>query len=347
LLHDIGEIYINGNILNKKEKLTGEEYQIIKNHVVYGANLVKQILNDRKKEIIVKIIMEHHERYDGSGYPRGLKGEEIDLKSRIISVADAVDSMITGRNYKARMSTDEVINELKANKGTQFDPTIADVMIKILYERTVVKSMVEKIPIIIATLSVFTKDNCFLIPGTLIKKEAFYEFHHNYISDLDLVKWPEVSQLTLSYVANQDIFEYQAKLLEVKDSIVYLSNLENKSTMISYSLLWELRGVLYIDETTAIPIKTARISGDVVSFFITRERENFIKMNKLYKICLYFAKNDSENITGMISQQYNTGYDCLNYFTFYNTPDAVKDRIFRRIFRKQVDLKYCFLNDLS
>lgn len=344
LLHDIGEIYINNNILNKSGKLTEKEYQIIRNHVVYGANLAKQILDDNNKEVIATLIMQHHERYDGKGYPHGLTGEETDIKSRIISVADAVDAMISGRSYKSAMSVDETINELKAHKGTQFDPTIVDIMIKILYERT--SSDIEEIPIIAATLSIFTKEHCFLTPGTLMRKESVYEFHPKYTSDLDMIEWTEISQLTLSYIANQDIFEYQVTFLEIKDGVIYLSTLECKSTMIYYGLFWELSGVIYIDETTIVPIKTTRVSGDAIIFFVVKEVATTLEMNKLYKICLLFDDADLENITGMISKQYSNDQEVLNYFTFYNMPDALKDRIIKRIFQKQVSLKNRLLNDL-
>lgn len=142
------------------------------------------------------------------------------------------------------------------------------------------------------------------------------------------------------------MFYKRGESLEIKNSIAYLSNLEPKATMTSYSLLWELAGGIYIDKTTITPIKVTRLSGDAVSFFVSKEVGKTLKMNKLYKICLYFDNTDSETITGMILQQYYTGYDYLNHFAFYNTPEALKDRIIRRIFRKQIELKRRLLTDL-
>ena len=104
LLHDIGEIYISGDILNKKEKLTEKEYQIERNHVFYGANLVKQILDeDSDKEIISKIILAlHHERYDGKGYPNRLKGKEIMLRAGSYAVAECGGFHASKRSYGLR-----------------------------------------------------------------------------------------------------------------------------------------------------------------------------------------------------------------------------------------------------
>lgn len=95
-----------------------------------------------------------------------------------------------------------------------------------------------------------------------------------------------------------------------------------------------------------MPIKTTRVSGDAIIFFVVKEVATTLEMNKLYKICLLFDDADLENITGMISKQYSNDQEVLNYFTFYNMPDALKDRIIKRIFQKQVSLKNRLLNDL-
>lgn len=346
LLHDIGEIYISGDILNKKDKLTEKEYQIEHNHVFYGANLVKQILDeDSDKEIISKIILQHHERYDGKGYPNGLKGKEIELRSRIICVADAVDSMLSKRSYRAARSLDETIQELRANKGTQFDPNIVDIMIKLMYERSAAKLNLRHVPILVAALSVATKDENRLIQGTLIPEENFYEFHPIYASDLEVIDWEEPPQLKLFYVANQDIYEYNADLLEVKNGIVYLSNLESTYSMLSYSLFWELEGLLYINDSSFIQIKGSRLSGDALSFIASEEIADTIKLNKRYTIVLFFENDEPETVTGRVTQQFRTGSDYLYFFTFEKLPESTKERIIRRIVRKQADLRLSFLFD--
>ncbi len=340
LLHDVGNLHINGNILNKKGKLTDSEYRIIKNHVIYSANLARQILEGMSnKEMIVKIIMQHHEMYDGKGYPHGLMGEEIDIKSRIVCVADAVEAMLSGRSYRTAMSIDHVIGEVKAKKGTHFDPQVVDAVIRILYERTYTKSMIQEIPIMAATLSVYTSDDCFIIPGILINKETWYEFHPDYTSDLDIIEWIKASQITLSFVANREIFEYEAQLLKINEGVVYLSQLEVKSTMTSYSLYWEIQGSFYLNRATTIPITTTRISGDAL-VFVAQPGANDIEKNKLYKLCLNFSNNDLEYITGVVTQQYNTGHGLLHFFKYHNVPDSLKDRIIGRIFKKQLEFKH-------
>lgn len=130
-LHDIGKIGIPDTILNKPTKLTDEEFSIIKEHTTIGANILKNIsLIDHVQEIV----RNHHERYDGNGYPDGLKGEEIPIRARIVAVADSYDAMSSHRIYRNQLPLEKIIRELEHNKGTQFDPEIADIFLKLLSE---------------------------------------------------------------------------------------------------------------------------------------------------------------------------------------------------------------------
>ena len=130
-LHDIGKIGIPDTILNKPTKLTDEEFSIIKEHTTIGANILKNIsLIDHVQEIV----RNHHERYDGNGYPDGLKGEEIPIRARIVAVADSYDAMSSQRIYRNQLPLEKIIRELEHNKGTQFDPEIADIFLKLLSE---------------------------------------------------------------------------------------------------------------------------------------------------------------------------------------------------------------------
>lgn len=130
-LHDIGKIGIPDNILNKPTRLTEEEFDVIKEHTVIGAEILKNItLIDHVKEVA----RSHHERYDGTGYPDGLKGEEIPVYARIISVADSYDAMQSRRIYRNPLGSQVIYNEILKNRGTQFDPEFADVFLKLLDE---------------------------------------------------------------------------------------------------------------------------------------------------------------------------------------------------------------------
>ena len=127
LLHDIGKIIIPSEILNKQGLLNDEEYNIMKSHPEIGFRILNSTAELRK---ISKAVLHHHERYDGSGYPQQLIGKEIPQKSRIISVVDAYDAMITYRAYQRTRSKDEALEELFECSGSQFDPDIVKVFIE-------------------------------------------------------------------------------------------------------------------------------------------------------------------------------------------------------------------------
>jgi HD-GYP domain-containing protein (c-di-GMP phosphodiesterase class II)/FixJ family two-component response regulator len=121
LLHDIGKIGVSDLLLTKKGGLTKEEYEEVKMHPVIGGRLVGEI--ELLKEV-APIIAAHHEHFDGSGYPKGLKGQEIPIEARIIGVADAYESMISDRPYRKAYDMKEVLRRLEAASGSQLDPNI-------------------------------------------------------------------------------------------------------------------------------------------------------------------------------------------------------------------------------
>ena len=130
LLHDVGKIFTPKEILFKPGPLSDEEWKIMRRHPVDGAEILEQIVGLKEMS---KIVRYHQEAYDGSGYPDGLKGEQIPIGARIATVVDAFDAMITDRPYRKGMPIQKAIEELKCNRGTQFDPVVVDVIVA-LYE---------------------------------------------------------------------------------------------------------------------------------------------------------------------------------------------------------------------
>lgn len=131
LLHDIGKIGVPDDIINKTSRLTDEEYDIIKKHPSIGADILKNI---SEMPDIATGAHWHHERYDGKGYPDGLKGEEIPQVARIIGVADAYDAMTSNRSYRDILSQDVVRKEIEKGSGMQFDPNVARIMLEMMDE---------------------------------------------------------------------------------------------------------------------------------------------------------------------------------------------------------------------
>ena len=129
LLHDVGKIGISDAIINKVGKLTAEEYGVMQEHPAMGSQILTSI---EQSPYLSEGANYHHERYDGKGYPKGLKGEEIPEMARIIAVADAYDAMTSKRSYRSPLSQDTVRAELTKERGKQFDPRFADIMLRLI-----------------------------------------------------------------------------------------------------------------------------------------------------------------------------------------------------------------------
>ncbi len=131
LLHDVGKIGVPRSIINKTSKLTDEEYEIIKSHTTMGYQILSKITEQPTLNIGAHY---HHERYDGKGYPEGLKGEEIPEIARIIGVADAYDAMSSKRSYRDALPQEVVRSEIEKGLGTQFDPKFGKIMLRMIDE---------------------------------------------------------------------------------------------------------------------------------------------------------------------------------------------------------------------
>ncbi|MEI7473996.1 MAG: HD domain-containing phosphohydrolase [bacterium] len=129
LLHDIGMIGIPETILNKPEYLTQDEFFIVKKHVTFGVKILSDI---KQLESIIKIIEAHHEKFDGSGYPKGLKEHDIPMSAAIIAVADAYDSMTSERAYRKGLAHHIAVAEISKNAGTQFNPVVVDGFLSVI-----------------------------------------------------------------------------------------------------------------------------------------------------------------------------------------------------------------------
>ena len=129
LMHDIGKIGIPDDIIMKPSRLTDVEFDLIKQHPIYGLRIIQPLLENRPE---LRHVRSHHERYDGNGYPDGLKGESIPLEARIMAVADCFDAMTSDRPYRAAMSRTDAIQEIERNKATHFAADIAEVFIDIV-----------------------------------------------------------------------------------------------------------------------------------------------------------------------------------------------------------------------
>ncbi|MBF8259593.1 MAG: hypothetical protein HW377_1967 [Actinobacteria bacterium] len=133
LLHDIGKVGVPSSILDKPGKLTEEEFAVIKEHPSKGVMILRPIPNLQK---VLPIVSQHHERFDGKGYPNGLSGESISLHARILSVADVVDALISDRPYRSGWSREKVLVHARENAGRHFDPVVVEAFLRVEARRS-------------------------------------------------------------------------------------------------------------------------------------------------------------------------------------------------------------------
>jgi putative nucleotidyltransferase with HDIG domain len=131
-IHDIGKLSVPAEILSKPGRLTDIEFSLIKEHARKGFEMLKDVESPWP---LAEIIYQHHERMDGSGYPRGLKGDEILIEARIMAVADVVESMASHRPYRAALGINVALEDIEKNKGTLYDTDVADACLKLFREK--------------------------------------------------------------------------------------------------------------------------------------------------------------------------------------------------------------------
>lgn len=134
LLHDIGKIALPDDIIKKPSRLSEHEFEVVRKHPIIGAKIIKEI---EALAGMVPVVLHHHERFDGKGYPDGLKGEDIPVGARIVHVTDAYDTMVSARAYRDMLPPELAISELRKNAGAQFDPKVVDIFITSLRKRAV------------------------------------------------------------------------------------------------------------------------------------------------------------------------------------------------------------------
>ena len=132
ILHDIGKIYVPAEILNKPGRLSDLEMKLVKGHSGTGYMLVKEIPFPWP---VAQIIIQHHERINGSGYPLGISGEEILLEARILAVADVIEAMASHRPYRPAKGIDEALDEITKNRGVLYDPKVVDACMKLFADK--------------------------------------------------------------------------------------------------------------------------------------------------------------------------------------------------------------------
>ncbi len=340
LLHDVGKLFIDSRILNKKGSLTDEERREIEKHSVYGYNILKDILKKNNSlSGIEEIILQHHERFDGSGYPNKIKGNSILLESRIIFLADAVDAMLSKRAYRDESSIDNVINQVRLNAGKQFDPKLSRLMINILVNNKRMENTILEEPLLLGTLVVPQLNGIKNLQGTLIKKNIGYEFKVNINDFKNNGDSIDKSSEAVFYTQSKGmVYEYDIKIINWEDSNIYISDITPKPSANFFSMSWEIEGNLIVGKSIGTKTTINKIGGDSLSFYIDEEDAGDLDLDDVNAIVIKF---DEENtlVQGEIIRTIKIENKIYADFKFIGIPEATRDAIFRQIFKKQAELK--------
>lgn len=340
LLHDIGKLYVDNNILNRKGKLTEDEFELIKEHAEYGANIVKDVfgLSD-----ISKLIKCHHERYDGSGYPNELKGEDIPLGSRIISLADSVDAMLSPRSYKEPRNVEFVISELLKNRGKQFDAELVDIMINMILKTNEETEDILSDDIIWSTLIIYTKEKeteeVYSIEGTLGKYDFGYYFKANKFNFSHEIQKKDITSINLYVNKNNSMYCYKIKEDYCENNTLHISSFEYIPFVDSFNILWDLDGGIRLQSFENININIYKIGGSRLMFYIDKEQVKEGMLDKILNMEVYFKDAKNIKLTGKIVNNFNVTNKIHYEFLYVNVQDMIIDQLFRNIFSKQMELK--------
>lgn len=340
LLHDVGKAFIDDSIINKKGKLTYEEYEIVKKHSLYSYNISKKILSEYPDLCrIPEIIKYHHERYDGEGYPDGLKKDEIPFYSYILSISDSIDAMLSDRPYKNRYSVGKVIRELQINKGKQFHPELVDAMISILSKAQRDYKSVLYNQLSLCYLIVNYKEDVHVLQGILTRHENYYKFNPNDEIKASRIKFEEIISVEMVIKDSTTVLNYKINIVDIKNNEFFISSIELMDSPNSFNLLWDLEGILYLPkENKQMLIHISQIGGDSLRF-CSKEIEIFKKLKKEpLKIDILFDEC-TVDVTGIIIKSYNLGYKQYCDFKYTEIPDFKRDKIFRQLFRKQIEIR--------
>ena len=347
LLHDIGKLFVPEEIINKKEPLIEEEFDRLKKHSQKGSEIVSSVFKGLTLlSEIPLIIKHHHERYDGKGYPEGLISTKIPYLSRILTVADCVDAMMSTRAYKNKMSLEKVISELEKNSGKQFDPFIAKEMINILNnsKTDIVKDISsEYVFIPKASLSFkYANDiNIVSLVGNLVINNKVGRFiAHNL--DKRFFALNAIKETTVSYIKNEDIIEYRARLKYINENEFFLYNFIHMPTDKTFSIIWEGKTDLRISRIEkSFKLNIVKLGGDSIVLVSDLEESKLIISNIHNELTISLKESIDELeidflVKIKIIKYYVMEQKCYFICRYVDIKSSEKDKIIRLLFKKQV-----------
>lgn len=352
LIHDVGKLYMPDELINRRGKLEDFELLTVRQHPEKSYQMAISSLYGMTFFLEVpSIVRSHHERYDGAGYPDGLIGEEIPFLSRIIGIADTVDAMMSKRPYRDKFSMETIIKELKRGAGGQFDPSLVEIMIRLLVEQSSSAqeetfSTTHFVPQ--ASLNFYYRDikHQHTVTGNLVMKDGKVKMLvHDGNKLLKKIEPEHVHRCTLSYYQFSDFLEYTVDFQEHSNDQVFLANLKLIPTDKYFSIIWD--GHFTVEGANFEPIEVTfvKLGGDSVVFEAPVETAEVIEQNRGEVLRASMALQIEEVVVDLaLDIKIIKYYQFSNVTTFVgryvNISTGDRDRILRMLFKKQMSLKH-------
>ncbi|RKD23640.1 HD-GYP domain, c-di-GMP phosphodiesterase class II (or its inactivated variant) [Caminicella sporogenes DSM 14501] len=332
LMHDIGKIYIDSEIVNKGDDLNEEEYEEAKKHVEIGYNIAKDILITFNAQIPIWIL-QHHERWNGTGYPNKLKGEEITEEARILKVANFLDKIISKSNYKNEKGIKDILEKIKSYRGKDFDPDIADIAINILRRKLnfeIKDELILPANLILKTRQGLTSFNGYI---TSINRELIFK-----LADIHSIKFEDVESIYIAVENLNVIYEFKVSVRKVDTNKLAVEIISLKDAEETFSLLWLLSGVIIdINTKNSKEITISKISGRNLTFSLNSGDK--LEKDKLFIVVVIFEDGTKIPLSGKIVNQIKINNVVHYEFEFVGIKESYRDEIFRQIFRKQISIR--------
>ena len=337
LTHDIGKIYIDENIINSTEKLTEIEYEEIKKHVDIGYNISKNLCAFDKDSTIPIFVNQHHEKWDGTGYPNKLKGTETLHGSRILKIADSIDAILSERNYKKRMDVKDAIIELKRCSGKDFDPEIANVAIEVLTEKLNFSNKIVIDDILLASNMVIkTNTNTYVFDGFILKVGSDVIF--NSVKSIKDIDYTNIISVSLVFEKLYLLHEYDVKIKISDNNSLLIYDIKPKEKDNYFGLMWILEGYYILPSSKNYKeVVISKISGKGLIFSFSEEYE--LGENELTSIIIKFEDGVKIPLMGKVVEKMKFSNHTYYNYEFVRLNESYRDEVFRQIFRKQISYK--------
>jgi hypothetical protein len=286
-------------------------------------------------------IKHHHEKIDGSGYPDNLKGKEIPLESKIISVADAIDAMQSSRSYNTPKNMDASITELLQSTN-QFDSEVVNAAVTVLMssKRSDTYNLDNEIEW--STITITTQKEFYSTDGILRRTNYGYRFISNQInfsSDINVV---DIQSINLYICKSQTkIYQYGIFYSHFTENILYIKDINQIKSNDSFNIEWILQGILVFQKLPINKISIFKLGGNSLMFYFDINIKKYYSKEPFY-IKINFNDNENVLVEGFLTQLFKSNSNYYYEFKYTNIPETTREKIFKKIFEKQTQINKVF-----